>query len=47
MSRDFRARLDDILRACDRIAAYLAGFDRPAFDAVIRNLEVVGEAVIR
>lgn len=43
--------LRHMLEAIRRIAAYLQGFDRTAFDmdprtqdAVIRNLEVIGEA---
>lgn len=43
--------LRHMLEAVQRIAAYLDGFDRAAFeadtrtqDAVIRNLEVIGEA---
>lgn len=44
-------RLRHIVDGAERIAAYLAGVDRAAFlsnpmpqDAVIRNLEVIGEA---
>lgn len=52
MVRDSRVYLEDILTACQRIQAYVAGMDRPALgedtrtvDAVVRNLEIVGEAV--
>lgn len=44
--------LDDVRVACDKITRYLAGLDQAAFlvddktiDAVVRNLEIVGEAV--
>jgi uncharacterized protein with HEPN domain len=44
--------LDDVRVACGKIGRYLAGLDQAAFladektiDAVVRNLEVVGEAV--
>lgn len=43
--------LDDILESMDRIQAFIAGLDRETFsknlmagDAVLRNLEVLGEA---
>ena len=49
--RDWRLRVEDILDAADRIEAYIAGLDfgqfqadRKTVDAVIRNLEVIGEA---
>ena len=49
--RDERLYLDDIVRAIDRILGYTAE-GRDAFfadsrtqDAVIRNLEVIGEAI--
>lgn len=52
MSRRFvRLLLDDMLEAIERIDRYVAGIDQPAFladdktaDAVVRNLEVLGEA---
>lgn len=51
MPRDYRLYLDDILEAIDRIREYVQGMDAEAFssdrktqDAVIRNLEVIGEA---
>ena len=51
MHRDYRLYLDDILEAIDRIREYVQGMDAEAFssdrktqDAVIRNLEVIGEA---
>jgi uncharacterized protein with HEPN domain len=51
MHRDYRLYLDDILDAIDRISEYVEGMDDDAFisdkktqDAVIRNLEVIGEA---
>ena len=52
MPRDFKVYLDDILEASERIRSYTAGFTFPAFqedrktvDAVLRNLEVIGEAI--
>jgi uncharacterized protein with HEPN domain len=52
MPRDFRAYLDDILQAIDRIRQYTSGMTFETFckeplvqDAVIRNLEIIGEAV--
>lgn len=52
MHRDFRLYLDDILDAVDRIFMYTENLDQSAFtidrktqDAVIRNLEIIGEAV--
>jgi uncharacterized protein with HEPN domain len=51
MHRDYRLYLDDILEAIDRINEYVRGMDDEAFgsdrktqDAVVRNLEVIGEA---
>lgn len=49
--RDWRFRIQDILECMDRIAEYTAGMSYEAFlgnrlviDAVVRNLEVIGEA---
>jgi len=51
MSRDPGACIADILEACDRTADYTCGMtaasfreDRKTVDAVLRNLEVLGEA---
>ena len=51
MHRDFRLYLDDILEAIHQIRTYLADQDEEAFtkdrktqDAIIRNLEIIGEA---
>ena len=51
MLRDYRLYLDDILDAIKQINEYIAGYDKEAFskdrktlDAVIRNLEIIGEA---
>jgi len=51
MLRDFRLYLDDILEAIHQIRTYLADQDEEAFkkdrktqDAIIRNLEIIGEA---
>jgi uncharacterized protein with HEPN domain len=51
MPRDFRLYLDDILDAVHQIRTYLADLDEKAFakdrktqDAVVRNLEIIGEA---
>lgn len=52
MPRDSSVYLEDILEAIARIRRYTRGFSRGAFaddertlDAVVRNLEVIGEAV--
>lgn len=54
MPRDSRVYLEDIVGAIARIRRYTSGLSRDAFaaddrtvDAVVRNLEVVGEAVKR
>jgi uncharacterized protein with HEPN domain len=51
MRRDYRLYLDDILDAIRQIRSYVQGQDEEAFasdrktqDAVIRNLEIIGEA---
>ena len=51
MPRDYRASLDDILEAAEVIRGYVHGLtleglagDRKTLDAVVRNLEVIGEA---
>ena len=50
-TRDWQLYCDDILEACGKIRRYLAGMTYDAFvaddrtrDAVIRNIEVIGEA---
>ena len=52
MPRDYRVYLDDILEATARIRQYAGGLslealreDTRTLDAVVRNLEVIGEAV--
>jgi uncharacterized protein with HEPN domain len=54
MSRNHRLYLDDIIEAVARIRQYTAGMDEETFrtdlktqDAVVRNLEVIGEAAGR
>jgi uncharacterized protein with HEPN domain len=49
--RDVGLYLEDMLEAAKRIADYMQGIDRTAFgadsrtvDAVVRNLEILGEA---
>lgn len=51
MPRDYRLQLEDILKAISRIRQYVEGMRFEEFesdvrtqDAVIRNLEVIGEA---
>jgi|APFre7841882724_1041349.scaffolds.fasta_scaffold163452_2 uncharacterized protein with HEPN domain len=51
MHKDFRLYLDDIVDAIHQIRTYLEGQNEEAFkkdrktqDAVIRNLEIIGEA---
>src|SRR5207245_6520461 len=53
-TRDWRLYCDDILEACGKIRRYLAEMTYEAFvaddrtqDAVIRNIEVIGEAAKR
>jgi uncharacterized protein with HEPN domain len=52
MSQDSHLFLRDIDRACDKIIRYTIGFtlqqfvaDERTFDAVLRNLAIIGEAV--
>src|ERR1051326_8587571 len=52
MSRDYSLYIDDIKESCGRIIEYVAGLsreeffnDRKTYDAVVRNLTVIGEAV--
>lgn len=52
MLRDPRVFLDDIVEACDAVTSYSGSLtfeqfsaDRKTVDAVVRNLEVIGEAV--
>ena len=52
MPRDSRVYLEDILGAIGKIKRYTTGLSKEAFagddktlDAVVRNLEVIGEAV--
>ena len=52
MSRNYNLYLQDIEEAADRIALYIEGMTRSAFeadqmriDAVILNLGIIGEAV--
>lgn len=54
MSRDPELYLDDIEASCEKVQRYTAGMDRAAFladertyDAVVRNLEIIGEAAKR
>ena len=50
-SREWRLRIEDIIEAIEKIRAYTAemsleafGADSKAVDAVIRNVEIIGEA---
>lgn len=52
MSRNIRLYLEDILKSCEKITRYSQGMtyaeflsDEKTFDAVIRNLQIIGEAV--
>lgn len=52
MSRNYDLYLQDIVTAADRIASYVGGVTRSQFeadqmrlDAVIRNLQIIGEAI--
>ena len=51
MSRDWRLYRDDMREACGKVVRYIGDMDKEAFiadektyDAVLRNLEVIGEA---
>jgi uncharacterized protein with HEPN domain len=51
VSRDWRLYWDDIITSCEKVNRYTIGMDRVSFesddktvDAVIRNLEIIGEA---
>jgi uncharacterized protein with HEPN domain len=51
MSRDFRLYLDDIQVSAEKVLHYTRGLgftqfvnDEKTFDAVVRNLEIIGEA---
>jgi uncharacterized protein with HEPN domain len=51
MSRDVRLYLGDICESCEKIMRYCQGLsfdqfvaDEKTFDAVVRNLEIIGEA---
>jgi len=51
MSRDYRLYLDDMIEAIRRIKEFTNGMDFETFmediktqDAVVRNLEIIGEA---
>ena len=52
MSRIFRLYLEDILKSCRNIRTYVSAMtfdefssDQKTIDAVVRNLEIIGEAV--
>jgi uncharacterized protein with HEPN domain len=52
MPRDYKLYLQDIFECCSKIQEYTSGYDfdsfnsdTKTFDAVLRNLEVIGEAV--
>lgn len=52
MLRDYRLYLQDILEACENVRLYVSGMsleefsaDKKTIDAVVRNLEIIGEAV--
>ena len=52
MSRDYSLYLNDILESCEKVGEYNSGLTFESFsvdgktvDAVVRNLEIIGEAV--
>ncbi len=52
MPRDYKVYFEDISQACAKISEYMKGVtlemlkeDSKTFDAVVRNLEIIGEAV--
>lgn len=51
MSREWRFYLEDMREACEKVLRYVGGMtfeqfvqDEKTFDAVVRNLEILGEA---
>lgn len=51
MSRDYRQWLEDIAESCAKILRFTSGMshdefveDEKTYDAVVRNLEIIGEA---
>lgn len=53
-SKDWRVRIEDMVEALERIRRYTNGLDANSFaedertvDAVVRNLEIIGEAASR
>lgn len=51
MSRDYRVYLKDIWESCEKVLRYAHGLsfeqfrsDDKTFDAIVRNLEIIGEA---
>ena len=51
MSREYRFFIEDMRRACDKVIRYTHGLtreqfvaDEKTFDAVMRDLEIIGEA---
>ncbi len=54
MRKGVRVHLEDIVQSCDKISSYIEGKDRrdlenddKLLDAIIRRLEIIGEAVKR
>jgi len=54
VSRDHRLFLEDMQHACEKVIRYTQGFtrekfqqDEKTFDAVMRDLEIIGEAAKR
>lgn len=54
MSRDWRFYFDDMKRSCEKIMRFVLGMDlaglqkdERTYDAVVRNLEIIGEAAKR
>lgn len=52
MPREYRLYLDDILQSSQKVRSYTSGLgseefraDEKTLDAVVRNLEIIGEAV--
>ncbi|MEA5577196.1 DUF86 domain-containing protein [Anabaena sp. UHCC 0451] len=52
MSRSLRLYFDDILNSCNKVLRYTEGMeyaqffeDELRFDAVLRNLQIIGEAI--
>ena len=54
MSRDWRLYIQDVVESCNKVMQFTEGMsqkefeqDEKTYDAVVRNLEIIGEAIKR